>query len=150
MTHDTLHVTGGRRWTFFQNFSTLAFTVWKWRFVEDIFTKDHSLSLLINDKGVCRTAPATPGLVKWLGILLLVYFLCNAINFDALAQDYNLLLSCCANIICNMPSSRDIYILFAFNWYPLNESSTPARLQESLSTLWIPWTTRDALNTLDH
>ena len=28
------------------------------------FTKDHSLNQLMNDKGVCRTSPATPGLLN--------------------------------------------------------------------------------------
>ena len=57
--------------TFSQNFSCLALTVWVIPCIEDIFTKGDSLthsltltvSVLINDKGVCRTAPATPGLL---------------------------------------------------------------------------------------
>ena len=39
----TWHLTGGWRWTFSQNVSSLSFTVWKWRFVEGIFTMDHWL-----------------------------------------------------------------------------------------------------------
>ena len=42
-----------------------------WR-SEDIFTKDERLSYLINDKGVCRTSPATPGLLKRLYCKMLI------------------------------------------------------------------------------
>ena len=43
MTHDTFHVTHDRwgRWTYPQNFSSLALTVWEWRCSEDISAKDH-------------------------------------------------------------------------------------------------------------
>ena len=51
------------RITLSKNFSSLALTVWEWRFVEDIFTQDKWLNASLNDKGVCRTAPATEGLV---------------------------------------------------------------------------------------
>ena len=61
---DMWHMTGGGRWTFSQNFSSLALTVWEWRCSEDISTKDDWLSYLMNDEGVCRTAPATPGLLN--------------------------------------------------------------------------------------
>ena len=33
VTCDTWHQTGGGRWTFVQNFSSLPLTVWEWRFV---------------------------------------------------------------------------------------------------------------------
>ena len=56
-------MTGGGRWTFSQNFSSLALTVWEWRCLEDIFTKYDLATQFINQKGVCRTAPATPGLL---------------------------------------------------------------------------------------
>ena len=47
VTNDTLHVTGGGDKTFSQNVSSLALTVWEIRFVEDIFTKDDSLTQFI-------------------------------------------------------------------------------------------------------
>ena len=49
--------------TFSQNVSSLALTVWELRFVEDIFTKDDSLTQLTSNGGVCRTAQATTGLL---------------------------------------------------------------------------------------
>ena len=65
--------TGGGRWTFFQNFTSLAITVWEWSWFEDILSKFHqlvwryfhkgSLDESIIDKGVCRTSQATPGLL---------------------------------------------------------------------------------------
>ena len=73
MTCDTWHVTGMGRWTFSQNFSSLTFTVWEWRFVEDrqsyddISTNHQWMNEWINqsirDGGDCRTAPASPGLL---------------------------------------------------------------------------------------
>ena len=60
----TWHVTDGGRWTFSQNSRSLALTVWDWGFCEDIFTKHESVSWLIIEKAVCRTAQATPGLLK--------------------------------------------------------------------------------------
>ena len=66
MTCDTWQVGGGE--PFSPNFSSLAHVVWEWRCFEDIFTKDELpnewINELINYKGVCRTAPATPGLLK--------------------------------------------------------------------------------------
>ena len=44
VTHDTWHVTGGARWAFSKNFSSLALTVCEWRCFEDIFTKDDLLT----------------------------------------------------------------------------------------------------------
>ena len=67
MTHDIWHMTldmwHGGRWKFSHNVSSLAHTVWEWRFFEDLEEKDESLNELMSDKGVCRTAPATPDLV---------------------------------------------------------------------------------------
>ena len=53
------------RWTFSQNFSALALTVLDKQCLEDSIRKDHPLNqwMKINDKGVYRTAPATPGLL---------------------------------------------------------------------------------------
>ena len=70
MTCDMWDVTGGGWWTFSQNVRSLALTIWEWRCFEDIFTKDHWVSELVNDECVCRTSPATPGL---LNILLKSY-----------------------------------------------------------------------------
>ena len=74
VTCDTWHMTGMGRWTFSQNFSSLTFTVWEWRFVEDRQSYDdvstnhqwmnESMNQSISDGGDCRTAPATPGLLK--------------------------------------------------------------------------------------
>ena len=63
VTHDMWHVTGWGRWTFTQNFSSLALMVWEWKCTEDISTNHQSLSDLISNGGVYRTAPATPGLL---------------------------------------------------------------------------------------
>ena len=53
---------------FSQKFSSLALTVWGRQCFKDIFTKDglvtQLINLLNNDKGVCRTASATSGLLK--------------------------------------------------------------------------------------
>ena len=62
VTCDMWHVTHRGRWTFSQNFRSLAHTVREWRCLEDLEEKG-SLSKWVNDKGVCRTAPATPGLL---------------------------------------------------------------------------------------
>ena len=65
---DMWHMTHGVWWTLWQNFRSLALTVWELWCSEDISTKDDPLNELINElmnyKGVCRTAPATPGLLK--------------------------------------------------------------------------------------
>ena len=54
-------------WTFSQNFSSLALPVWDWECLEDILTLknhfNHFNTELMNDRGDCRTAPATPGLL---------------------------------------------------------------------------------------
>ena len=64
MTHDTLHVTHGRLRKLCKNVRSLALMVWDLWCHEDLEEKDESFSELINDRGVCRTAPATPGLFK--------------------------------------------------------------------------------------
>ena len=62
MTPDTWHVTGGWGWTLSQNFSFLALTsldvMMFWRFGGQGWINES-----LNDKGVCRTALATPGLL---------------------------------------------------------------------------------------
>ena len=69
VTHDMWHVTLDMwhtkcdkwgAWTFSQNFSLSAFRVWKLWCFEDLEERAD----LINDKGVCRRALATPGLLK--------------------------------------------------------------------------------------
>ena len=68
MTHDMWHMTGCGGWTCSQNFSSLDLTVCDLWYYEDLDEKAHGLTdlinYLINYKAVCRTAPATPGLVK--------------------------------------------------------------------------------------
>ena len=62
------HMTGGERWMFSKNFSSLALTVFDLWYFEDWQEKDESLNEwmneLINYEGVGRTAPATPGLLN--------------------------------------------------------------------------------------
>ena len=69
VTRDMWHVTRLGGWTFTQNFSSLALTVCDLWYYEDILGKgwlnelmNEWVNELINDKAVCRTAPATPGL----------------------------------------------------------------------------------------
>ena len=50
-----------------QNFWSLTIMVWMFRCCEDAEQKDHLIIELIINEGVCRTAPATPG-------LLIIYF----------------------------------------------------------------------------
>ena len=64
VTCDTRHVTHGGEWTFSQNFIFLALTVWDLWCCEDLEEKIDSLNRLLSNKGVWRTAPATPGLLK--------------------------------------------------------------------------------------
>ena len=59
MTHDRWG-----RWTFSQNFSYLALAVCEWRCSEDISTNDDLMNESVSDKGVCRIALATPGLLN--------------------------------------------------------------------------------------
>ena len=67
VTCDIWHMTLRGRWTLCQNFRSLALMVWKLRWFEEYFHKV-SLNQLMNEwiseKGVCKTAPATPGLLK--------------------------------------------------------------------------------------
>ena len=66
MTLDTWHMTHDR-WGEVNILSKCQLPssyVWEWRCSEDISTKDHSLGYLMNDEGVSRTAPATPGLLN--------------------------------------------------------------------------------------
>ena len=44
MTCNMWHVTHGGRWTFSQNFRSLAHTVWEWRCLEDLEEKDESVN----------------------------------------------------------------------------------------------------------
>ena len=48
VTRDMWHLTNGGWWTFFQNFSYLALTVWDRQCLQDISTKDESLNQSIN------------------------------------------------------------------------------------------------------
>ena len=74
VTRDMWHVTCCGGWTFSQNFSSLALTVCDLWYYEDLEEKAHSLTHLINYEAVCRTAPATPGLLitTWLIFIVLV------------------------------------------------------------------------------
>ena len=60
---DTWHVTPGGRWTFSKHFRSPAYTVSEWRCLEDLEEKDELPNRLMSDEGVCRTAPATLGLL---------------------------------------------------------------------------------------
>ena len=64
VTHDKWHVTHGGGWTFYQNFSSLALTVWHLWHLVDWEEKERLLNQWINNESVSRTAPATPGLLK--------------------------------------------------------------------------------------
>ena len=64
VTRDRWHVTLSVGWTFSQNFSSQALTVCDLWNYEDLEEKAHWVTELINDGGVCRTAPATPGLLN--------------------------------------------------------------------------------------
>ena len=46
-----------------KSFRSLALMVWDLWCFEDLEEKDHSISELIGDRGVCKTAPATRGLL---------------------------------------------------------------------------------------
>ena len=63
MTCDMWHLTHHRWWTLCQNFRSLALTIWESWCFEDFEEKDDWLNESINDKGVSRAAPATPGLL---------------------------------------------------------------------------------------
>ena len=76
VTHVTWQVGTGKPFLFFLLFSSLAFTVWEWKCIEDIFTNYQLVSLSINQwmAEVCWTAPATPGLLIILGCLIHIFF----------------------------------------------------------------------------
>ena len=63
VTLNTWHMTHGGGWTISQNFSSLALTVWDLWCLEDWEENDHRLNESISNKAVCRTAPATLGLL---------------------------------------------------------------------------------------
>ena len=63
ITHDMWHLTHRGWWALSQNFRSLALMVWDLWWFEDREEKHQSVSDLINDGGVCRTAPAIPGLL---------------------------------------------------------------------------------------
>ena len=56
-------MTHGVLWTFSQNFRSLALTVWELNCSEDLEEKQQWVSDWINDNGVDRTAPGSPGLL---------------------------------------------------------------------------------------
>ena len=58
------HVTHGIGWPSCQKISSLALTVWELWYFEDLEEEDRLLTELMNDEGVYRTAPATPGLLN--------------------------------------------------------------------------------------
>ena len=69
VTHDTWHVTRdawrvtrGGRWSFSQNFSSLALTAFWWFWGKRSGTE--WINYLMSNKGVCRTAPVAPGLLN--------------------------------------------------------------------------------------
>ena len=62
VTRDTWHITHSMGWTFIQNFTSLALPVWDWQCLEYIWLTE-SINQSI-DRGDCRTAAATPGLLK--------------------------------------------------------------------------------------
>ena len=64
VTRDTWHVTICGGWTLYKNFISLALIVFDLWYYEDLEEKAHGLNELISDKGVCRRAPATPGLLN--------------------------------------------------------------------------------------
>ena len=64
MTRDKWHVTRLGGWTFSQNFSSLALTVFDLWNYEDLEEKAHGLNQSMSDEAVYRTAPATPGLLN--------------------------------------------------------------------------------------
>ena len=61
MTCCTWHMTCCGGWIFFKNFSSLALTVLDLWYFKDFEEKAHWLTEWMNQEGVCKTAPATPG-----------------------------------------------------------------------------------------
>ena len=80
---DTWHVTLGWGWTFSKHFSSLALPVWDRQCFKDIFTKGDSVTDLISDGDVCRTASASRGLLN-------IKYICTKFR-------YSLLLPCGLN-----------------------------------------------------
>ena len=72
VTNDMCHVTHRGWWTLCKNSRSPSLMVWVWRCLEDSELKDDRLNQWMNNKGVCRTAPATPGLLKILKVLFLL------------------------------------------------------------------------------
>ena len=65
VTHDMWHVTHGGGWTFSQNFSSLALTVWERQCFEDWEEKDDLAPHWINEWERClKNSPGSPGLLK--------------------------------------------------------------------------------------
>ena len=69
-----------------------SFLIWDNGSTIDIFTKDHSLTHLMNYEGVCKTALSTPGLLTTPGVLKMVlvslsthieYFPCARLYFNS-------------------------------------------------------------------
>ena len=69
-------------WILSKDSRPLALTVLEWRHVEDIFTMDNSVfNECMSDEGVCRTAQATPGLLRFFKvfskyIIKTIFYLC--------------------------------------------------------------------------
>ena len=80
LTCDTWIMTNDGWWIFSKNFSSPALPVWYRQCVEDSELKDDSINPLLNDKGVYRTAPATPGLliIKIRFFILFCLFVANS------------------------------------------------------------------------
>ena len=66
MTHEMQHMSHRGLLALFQNFRSLGLMVWDIRSYEDISTNHELIYESIYDKSVCRTAPATPGLLKYI------------------------------------------------------------------------------------
>ena len=91
-THDMWHVICDMWQTLCQNFRSLALRVWELWCFEDWEEKGHWLSNLINEwinyVAVCRTALATPGLLK-ISIWTVHYFINWNTNGLGLADTWN-------------------------------------------------------------
>ena len=68
MTHDTWHMTCDKCHVTHDRWGEVNFvSKFQWRCSEDISTKDDLLTKSMSNKGVCRTALATPGLLNRMG-----------------------------------------------------------------------------------
>ena len=114
MTHDTWHVTHDRwgRWTFSKNLSSIAHTVWEWRFSSDISRKEHWLNELINHKGVCRKSLAAPSMLR---IRLTIHHLPNNIwKAPMLNQPgINLIYACLWKVYMSLKCFTIIYQIYS-------------------------------------